>query len=132
MHYPVKLSRQQFVQLEHALYGSFNRDELRMLVRIALGQDLDAVSKDGDLSLQVFDVITWAEKRNKVQDLIAAACDLRPDNLQFQQLQNGSGEWQQPFDDVTLDYNPQATFSEAYRLELEGNLPRALALYHEI
>ncbi len=124
VHYPVKLSRQQFEQVQHALYSSFNRDELRMLVHSAFGQDLDAVSQDRDLSLQVFDVIIWAEKQDKVPDLLAAACALRPDSLLFQQLQRASGAWQeQPGGDVPPDSNPQAAVSEANRPEVEGNLP---------
>ena len=124
MHYPVKLSKQQFAQVQHALYSSFNRDELRRLVRSALGQELDAVSQDRDLSLQVFDVIVWAEQHDKVPDLIATACDLRPDNGLLQQLQRDSGAWpEQPCDDATPDANPQVTFSKADRLEPAGNLP---------
>ena len=39
----------------------FSRDELRMLVRIAFSQALDAVSKDRDLSFQ-FDSVTRDER----------------------------------------------------------------------
>lgn len=123
VHYPVKLSRQQFEQVQHALYSSFNRDELRTLVRTALGQELEAVSQDRDLSLQLFDVILWAETHDKVPDLLAAACDLRPGSVLLQQLRRDAVAWQEePCDDAPPDYSPQAAVPKAYRPGVVGSL----------
>jgi hypothetical protein len=90
----VKLDSRQLTQLHQALLHSFDRAALRMMVRLQLNEDLDAVAGDDDLTTMVFDLITWAERTNRVGDLVNGALAANPANPELQQLAADYERWQ--------------------------------------
>ena len=56
------LSGSQLKQLQEALLSAFStHDELRMMVRLELDANLDAVAGGDNLRVVVFKLVTWAE-----------------------------------------------------------------------
>jgi hypothetical protein len=90
----MKLDNRQFAQLQAALLHSFDRDALRMMVRLQLNENLDAVAGNDDLTTVVFDLITWAERTNRVGDLVNGALAANPANPELQQLAADYSRWQ--------------------------------------
>lgn len=89
----MKLDGRQFAQLQGVLLQSFDRDSLRMMVRLQLDEDLDAVAGDDDLTTVVFDLITWAERTNRIRDLVNGALASNPANPELQQLAAEAVHW---------------------------------------
>lgn len=89
----MKLDGRQFAQLQGVLLQSFDRDSLRMMVRLQLDEDLDAVAGDDDLTTVVFDLITWAERTNRLGDLVNGALAANPANSDLQQLAAEAVHW---------------------------------------
>lgn len=67
------LTPDQRKQLHDALLAAFDEDELRQMLSLNLGLDLDKIVAKGPLTTRVFDLIRWFERRDRVADLIAAA-----------------------------------------------------------
>ncbi|MBK8047217.1 MAG: hypothetical protein IPK16_08900 [Anaerolineales bacterium] len=129
----MKLTGQQIRQIQDALLGGFDRDGLRMFVRIRLNEELDAITHNDNLTVVVFDLIGWANQQGRLGDLIRTAAEERPANAGLQQLVKDYAQWEvTAAKDVTIGGNPQAVFSEAYRLQMAGELTRAQILYKEI
>ena len=69
------LTGRQIEQLQDALIDAFaSHDALRMLARIELEQNLDAIAGGENLRVLVFNLISWAEQAGAVAQLIDGAC----------------------------------------------------------
>lgn len=85
----VTLDRNIRKALSAALLSAFPSYEyLKQLVAFGLGQNLADIAGSGTLSNVVFDLITWAESRRKVGDIIWAALEANPNNKELRQLLN--------------------------------------------
>ena len=79
-----KLSGQQFGEFQQALLNAFSLDELRMMVRIELGENLDVIAGAGSLAAITQALITWAERTDQVAALVQGASKTRPGNRALQ------------------------------------------------
>ena len=86
-----RLSGQQFGALQQALLNAFSLDELRMMVRIELGENLDTIASTGSLSAITGELIGWAERTYRLADLVQGASKTRPGN---RELQAFAASWQ--------------------------------------
>jgi hypothetical protein len=80
------LSADQTKKLYTAILAGFNGSDLEQLVRFELGERLDNLVPPGALSDVVLKLIDWAEKRDRVEDLIRAVQWARPANKEIQRL----------------------------------------------
>ncbi len=83
---PAKLSGQQFAALHQALLSAFSQEELRRLVRIELGDNLEAIAGTGNLSAISGELISWAERNGRLAALIQGARAARPGDQALQAL----------------------------------------------
>jgi formylglycine-generating enzyme required for sulfatase activity len=89
----MKLTGVQFKQIQEALLAAFDEAGLRQMVRVGLGEDLPQVAGGQNLTEIVSNLVTWAERQNRVQDLINAALTENPHNTTLQALQQASQSW---------------------------------------
>jgi hypothetical protein len=75
-------------QLQRALISGFTDDELRNLVRLDLDESLDAIVSSGSLSKVAFDLIWWAERQGRTEELIKAVIAANPQNQEIAALGN--------------------------------------------
>ena len=101
----MKLTKQQFLQIQTALLDGYDRAGLRRLVRLGLDTSLDDITSGTTDSDVVFDVIEWAERGDKVPALIQAAVEHNSQNGALLQLRQDASMWFAPGDSTT----PHAT-----------------------
>lgn len=64
--------------LQRALVGAYDVGELRQALKFGMNVDLAHVTGASGLSAQVYDLITWAERNGRLDELLRVACDRRP------------------------------------------------------
>ena len=75
------LSGQQIGQLVDALLGAYpSRDDLRIMVTIELDETLEAIADGANQRVVVFNLVTWAVRGGRVDDLLAGARRGNPGN----------------------------------------------------
>ncbi len=88
------LTKSQLKQLQEALLSAFpSADELRMMVRLELDANLDAVAGGDNLSVVVFKLVMWAESGGRIATLIAGAESQQPGNLKVKRLVQDARAW---------------------------------------
>lgn len=93
----MQLSGRQIERIHEALLDAFaSRDALRMLVRIELEQNLDAIAGGENLRVVVFNLVNWAEQTGRVLDLIQGAFKQNQGNAKLQALVRDAQEWLAP------------------------------------
>ncbi len=81
----MKLAGSQIAQLLEALLDAYpRRDDLRMMVRVELGENLDAIAGGDTLRAVAFSLIEWAQRTGRTAALIAAARRGNPGNPALQ------------------------------------------------
>jgi hypothetical protein len=83
-----RLAPQEMKQLHRALLSGFDHDTLRMLVQLELAESLDAIVPSGSLSSVAFDLIMWAERQGRTEELIKAVMAVQPKNQEIAALGN--------------------------------------------
>lgn len=91
----MRLDKNQFTQAQSALLGGFDRDDLRLMVRLQLDEDLDTITSNDELDVLVFNLLTWAEREDRLSDLIQGALAANPGNRELQHLAEDYGKWQE-------------------------------------
>ena len=66
---------QQQKALQDALEDAFTLEELRGMVRTAMNQNLDAVAGGSNLRAVVFNLVEWAQRTGRLDELIDGARD---------------------------------------------------------
>jgi hypothetical protein len=89
------LKGSQIAQVKEALFDAFDEAELRVLVREVLDERLDAIAGNGSLETTCFELVAWADRTNRIDELITGACRKRPHNVKLQQLRQDWPVWQQ-------------------------------------
>ena len=75
------LTGAQIAQLRDALLAAYpRRDDLRMMARVELGENLDAIAGGDTLRAVAFSLIEWAQRTGRVEELIAGARRGNPGN----------------------------------------------------
>lgn len=69
----MKLNGLQKQQFHSALIDAFSKSELERLVNFYLDESLDNFTGKGSISDIVFELIRWAERKGRVEDLVNAA-----------------------------------------------------------
>src|SRR4051812_4333590 len=70
-------------QLHEALVSAFDFQGLRQLMAYDLDEVLENVVGSGALDTVVYELIEWADRNGRVEDLIKAAAQNRPRNQQI-------------------------------------------------
>lgn len=78
-----KLTGQQFGQLQRALLAAFDMAALTQMVQFELGENLEAIAGGSNLSMVVFNLISWAQRFNKLDMLLDGALAQVPDNVEL-------------------------------------------------
>jgi len=79
------LTGAQIAQLRDALLAAYpRRDDLRMMARVELGENLDAIAGGDTLRAVAFSLIEWAQRTGRVEELIAGARRGNPGNPALQ------------------------------------------------
>jgi len=75
------LAGSQIAQLLDALLAAYpRRDDLRMMVRVELNENLDAIAGGDTLRVVAFSLIEWAQRTGRTAELIAGARRGNPGN----------------------------------------------------
>ena len=74
------LSGEQIEGLIDALIAAFSRDELQRMTHIELDVFYDTVVSNGTLTSQVYELISWAQRNGRIEDLVRGARDQNPGN----------------------------------------------------
>src|SRR5262245_13789164 len=74
----------QAKKLHDAILSGFSGSDLEQLVRLELDEQLDNIVRPGPLSAIVLELIQWADRQGRVNDLILAIQQARPNNTQVQ------------------------------------------------
>lgn len=70
----------QIMQFQEALLSAYDGAGLAQMVRIRLDEDLAAVAGGGNLSEVVFNLILWAERTGRTEELVVGASASNPQN----------------------------------------------------
>lgn len=89
----MNLAGDEFRSLHSALLGAFDRPMLAYMVKAYLDVNLDQIVSDGSLNQIVSELISWAERNDRVPQLIAGARDANPDNGDLKRLAEESNSW---------------------------------------
>lgn len=85
----MKLNGNDLQQLVNAMLQAYsNKSDLEQMVRFKLDQSLDEIAGGKTIRDIVFNLINWAESRGKLQDLLNAVSQERPDNSNLQNIVN--------------------------------------------
>ena len=77
----MSLTGPQFQQLQLALMNAFPTQlDLTEMVRIVMGEHLEAIAGTGPLRGVVYTLITQADAQGKLEQLVAGACKFNPGN----------------------------------------------------
>ena len=87
----------QILQFQEALLSAYDGPGLAQMVRIRLDEDLAAVAGGGNLSEVVFNLILWAERAGRTEELVVGASASNPQNALLkafaaQYLASGGGQ----------------------------------------
>jgi hypothetical protein len=82
----MRLEGDEVDRLSEATMDAFSPDELRRLLRRRVNRDLDRITLADDYTTMVEAVIDDAERRDWVEELVAAQRDARPKNIRFQEI----------------------------------------------
>lgn len=89
----MKLSGQQFAQIQQAFLDAFTEFTLRQMVRVQLDETLEHIAGGENLTELVFNLIRWAEAKESVPALIRAACAANQANPQLRALDKAVATW---------------------------------------
>jgi formylglycine-generating enzyme required for sulfatase activity len=83
----MKLTGHQIQQIRDALLDAYpTADSLRMMLRIELNENLEAIAGGENQRVVVFNLVTWAEQNGRVDALLTGAYNQTPGNPALQHL----------------------------------------------
>lgn len=83
----MKLPKDDFKKLLQVILDSYpDIEDLRILVRTKLDQNLDTIASGTNNKQKVFNLIQWAEVEGKLKNLLDALSEDRPNNLESQKI----------------------------------------------
>ena len=82
-----QLSGKQIGEIQEALLDAFPaRDDLRMMVRIELDETLEAIADGSNQRVVIFNLVSWAERTGRIDDLVQGAYRQNQGNPALRQL----------------------------------------------
>ena len=101
----MKLSKSEIKDLFEALQDGYRSyDDLRIMVRLNLNQNLEKIVLVRNIEIVILELIEWAESEYKLLDLVWGANNRNPDNLQIRNIT------------YELFYITQAQWEKLYKL----------------
>jgi hypothetical protein len=82
------LTGKQFKQIQDALLSGYNGSSLRQMVRFGMDESLDEIAPNTNLRDRIFDLIEWAIRADRVQELVQAAYEHNSTNSMLKTLHN--------------------------------------------
>ena len=83
----MQLSGKQIKETQEALLDAFPaKDELRMMVRIELDETLDGIVDGANQRVVIFNLVTWAERNGRTNDLVQGAYNHNPGSPALRRL----------------------------------------------
>ena len=83
----MKLTGQKVQQICDALIDAYpTRDLLRMMVRVELDENLEEIAGGENQNVVVFNLVSWAERDGRIDELITRAHMRTPGNDALKQL----------------------------------------------
>ena len=76
----MRLTGAQTKQLHDAILSAFSGSDLEQLVKFELNERLDNITPNGALGLVVFNLIQWAEREGRTEELTRTVQRARPNN----------------------------------------------------
>jgi Novel STAND NTPase 1/Sulfatase-modifying factor enzyme 1/Effector-associated domain 1 len=89
----MRLTGPQFNQIQEALLDAYDEAGLRQIVRAGLDKDLPQIAGGGNVTEIAYNLVAWADRQNRVQELIEAAVAGNPTNPMLQGLQQDTQRW---------------------------------------
>jgi len=80
------LTAPQSEQLRNAILSAFTRDELVQMLLYDLNVHYLQVIPDGSLEVEVYNLVTWCEARERTPELLAAIAKRRPKNAAIRKI----------------------------------------------
>ncbi len=130
----MKLSRSEINVLFKALQDGYrNYDELKIMVRLKLGENLAKIVGDDPLDNVIFALIEWVESRDRILDLVWGANERNPDNDQIKKVSYGlfgitQAQWEKlcellaEINPTDLEFACQESFKPKKILEVDSRL----------
>lgn len=75
------LNGKQHEQIYEALRQAFTEDSLKLLIRHELNSDPSSVAGGSDFNARVYHLVDWAERQQRIDDLIRGAQKQNPSNV---------------------------------------------------
>jgi hypothetical protein len=69
-----------YARLQAALVSAFTRESLPQMVKFVFNENLEAIAGGSNFSSICFNLIGWAERHGRLQELIAGAKKFNPTN----------------------------------------------------
>jgi formylglycine-generating enzyme required for sulfatase activity/nucleotide-binding universal stress UspA family protein len=91
-----KLTGKQVEQIHDALLAGYSPDSLRRMVRVGLNEMLANIAGGATFSDVVFNLIEWAERQDRVLELVTAAHNANPNHADLQVLLGDAQSWFAP------------------------------------
>ena len=73
-------------EIHAALLDAFTHASLRQMVRFQLDQQLERIAVGDSYDEIVFELVEWAERNDRLTDLLHGACAANPSNQRLQRL----------------------------------------------
>lgn len=80
------LTGPQVQQICDALRSAFTPASLRTMVRVGMNETLEEITAQADMRTMVFELVTWAERYGRVDDLLIAAYQQNSSSPPLRQL----------------------------------------------
>ncbi|MFN8465487.1 MAG: effector-associated domain EAD1-containing protein [Caldilineaceae bacterium] len=87
------LSGSQLDQIHRAIVTAYTRDELRRVVRVCMDLSYDDYAPDKGFADQLWALIEWAVRQDRVKDLIRCAHESNDSNIELGVLWQDAQTW---------------------------------------
>jgi hypothetical protein len=87
------LTGTQLASIQRAILGAFTRDELKRALRIGMDVSFDDYAPDKGFSDQVWALIEWAVRQDRVKELVRCAHENNPSNRELSALWRDVQRW---------------------------------------
>ena len=111
----MRLSGFQHQKIQQALLAAFDEARLRQMARFELDTDLDQIAGGKDLTERAYNLVLWADRQDRILDLVDGAARQIPANGDLQALAAEARTWLLPVhgDAVVAPYKGLAFYDVA-------------------
>lgn len=89
-----RLTHSQFKEVQAALLDAFeDYSDLKIMVRVSLNERLEDITPPAKLPVVISNLVTWAEQRGQIEELVQGAWVENPHNPKLSRLRGKLGRW---------------------------------------